>query len=324
MPAPIGSTSLTITARWSRSDPSSINGWWATAQALAARVSIDAFLAAGAPGVASAAADFLATSAAGGTVNAGAGNDILLGAAGADTLSGEAGADSIAGGWGNDTLNGGDDADRLDGGVGSDQLTGGAGNDTIISGAGADVVHFSLGAGQDIISNNALGTVDGLDVLRFNASVRPVDVVVTADNADGLVISVAGGDRITVEGSQRDFGDNAVSQGFSWTAGDSSSTLDRIEFSDSTVWTHADLIARASIRIGTAGNDTLIAARGSSMRMEGLAGNDILTGRDGNDVLIGGAGYDQLQGGAGNDTLDGGDDGGWLRGDAGADTLIGG
>ena len=90
-----------------------------------ARVSIDALLAAGAPGVASAAADFLATSAAGGTLSAGAGNDILLGAAGADTLSGEAGADSIAGGWGHDTLNGGDDADRLDGGVGDDQLTGG-------------------------------------------------------------------------------------------------------------------------------------------------------------------------------------------------------
>ena len=285
---------------------------------------IDAFLAAGAPGVASAAADFLATAAVGGTVNAGAGDDILLGAAGADILSGDAGADSIGGGLGNDTLNGGDDADRLDGGVGNDQLTGGAGNDAITSGAGGDVVHFSLGAGQDVIKNNPLAMADGVDVLRFNASIRPVDVVVSADNADGLVVSVVGGDRVTVEGTQRDFGDNAVSQGFSWTAGDSTSTLDRIEFSDSTVWTHADLIARASIRIGTAGNDTLIAARGSSMRMEGLAGNDILTGRDGNDVLIGGAGYDQLQGGAGNDTLDGGDDGGWLRGDAGVDTLIGG
>ena len=124
--------------------------------------------------------------------------------------------------------------------------------------------------------------------------------------------------------AQRDFSDAVISQGFSWTAGDTRSTLDRIEFSDGTVWTHADLIARASVRVGTAGNDTLIAARGSSMRLEGLAGNDILTGREGNDVLIGGAGYDQLQGGAGNDTLDGGDDGGWLRGDAGADTLVGG
>ena len=60
------------------------------------------------------------------------------------------------------------------------------------------------------------------------------------------------------------------------------------------------------------------------MRIEGLAGNDVLTGRDGADQLIGGDDYDQLLGGDNNDLLDGGAGGGWLRGEAGDDTLIGG
>ncbi len=143
--------------------------------------------------------------------------------------------------------------------------------------------------------------------MRFDASVAVSAVTVSADNADGLVISIAGGDQILVEGSQRDYGsaDSLVSRGFSWTVGDLNSTLDRIEFNDGTVWTHADIVSRASIRIGTPGDDTLIAPRGVPMRIEGLAGNDIITGGDGSDILIGGAGYDQLRGGAGDDLLDG-------------------
>ena len=298
--------------------------WKVGDQLYLSRPVIDAFVAMGAPGVASAGADFLATAAAGGTLSASTGDDVLLGSIGVDILNGDAGNDSIAGGAGNDTLNGGDGADKLDGGSGNDQLTGGVGNDEITGGAGADIIHFALGAGQDLIRNNLLETIDGVDVLRFNASIRPVDVAISADNASGIVISIAGGDRVTVDGTQRDFSDVATSQGFSWTVGDTRSTLDRIEFSEGTVWTHADLIARTNPRLGTPGNDTLIAPHGYSMRLEGLAGNDLLTGRDGNDTLIGGAGYDQLQGGNGNDTLDGGADGGWLRGDAGDDTLIGG
>ncbi len=300
------------------------NQWQVGDQLILPRAAIDTFLATGAPGIATAASDFLAAAAAGSTINALAGDDYVLGANGNDVLSGGTGNDYLSGGSGNDTLNGGDGNDQLDGGAGNDQLTGGLGNDEITGGAGADVIHFSLGSGQDRIKNNLLSTVDGVDVLRFDASISPANVTVTADNFGGLVVSIAGGDQIIVDGSQRDFNDTVVSQGFLWTAGDTQSTLDRIEFSDGTVWTHADLISRAYPRFGTAGNDTLIAPHGYSAHIDGLAGNDILIGRDGNDTLIGGAGYDQLQGGGGDDLLDGGDGGGWLRGEAGDDVLIGG
>lgn len=60
-------------------------------------------------------------------VNAGDGNDVVLGSAGDDTISGGAGDDLILGGDGDDILVGGD---------GSDVLRGGAGNDTLIGGGG--------------------------------------------------------------------------------------------------------------------------------------------------------------------------------------------
>ena len=82
---------------------------WSVGEQLSlSRSVIDAFVAAGAPGVATAGADFLATAAAGGTVNASSGNDVFLGEQETMLLSGDAGDDSIAGGAGNDTLNGGD------------------------------------------------------------------------------------------------------------------------------------------------------------------------------------------------------------------------
>jgi Ca2+-binding RTX toxin-like protein len=53
-------------------------------------------------------------------LNAGAGNDIVVGSAFNDIINGGVGNDAINGGRGNDILNGGAGADRLMGGVGHD------------------------------------------------------------------------------------------------------------------------------------------------------------------------------------------------------------
>ena len=55
--------------------------------------------------------------------------------------------------------------------------------------------------------------------------------------------------------------------------------------------------------IGGDGNDSLIGNAGEDY-LAGGAGNDTLLGGDGNDTLIAGTGTDSLDGGAGNDTLD--------------------
>ncbi len=65
---------------------------------------------------------------------------------------------------------------------------------------------------------------------------------------------------------------------------------------------------------GSQGNDTL----------NGGAGDDLLRGGKGDDSLLGGVGNDILNGGQGNDILDGGVGNDFLRGGQGNDLLIGG
>ena len=68
-------------------------------------------------------------------------------------------------------------------------------------------------------------------------------------------------------------------------------------------------------RVGTAGDDTLVAPDGPGLALWGFEGDDLLQGGSGNDLLVGGPGNDTLLGGAGRDTLVGG---------AGDDVLDGG
>jgi Ca2+-binding RTX toxin-like protein len=74
---------------------------------------------------------------------------------------------------------------------------------------------------------------------------------------------------------------------------------------------------------GTAGNNTLVAGRGSSV-LDGGDGNDILLGGKSEDWLLGGRGDDTLKGDDGKDYLDGGAGNDLLFGGAGNDQIIGG
>ncbi|QIG49920.1 calcium-binding protein [Nordella sp. HKS 07] len=79
------------------------------------------------------------------TINAGDGDDIVIGGAGKDIIDGDAGNDLIFGYRGSDTIRGGVGNDTIYGddlgfnGIsGNDLLQGGAGNDTLYGGAGTD------------------------------------------------------------------------------------------------------------------------------------------------------------------------------------------
>jgi Ca2+-binding RTX toxin-like protein len=74
-------------------------------------------------------------------VNAGDGNDTLLGADGNDTLSGAQGNDSIDGGGGDDLLNGLGTSDTITGGQGNDKINGGDGKDLLMGGDGFDTIY---------------------------------------------------------------------------------------------------------------------------------------------------------------------------------------
>jgi Ca2+-binding RTX toxin-like protein len=74
---------------------------------------------------------------------------------------------------------------------------------------------------------------------------------------------------------------------------------------------------------GGDGNDTLTGAIGDDLITGGL-GNDTATGSAGNDTLYGGAGNDTLTGSEGNDTLNGEANDDTLTGGVGNDTINGG
>lgn len=79
----------------------------------------------------------------------------------------------------------------------------------------------------------------------------------------------------------------------------------------------------------TQGNDSLVAdgtlnGLGGNDTITGGVGRDVLNGSTGDDTLSGGADDDWLKGGAGSDFLDGGSGNDKLEGGSGSDTLVGG
>lgn len=80
---------------------------------------------------------------------------------------------------------------------------------------------------------------------------------------------------------------------------------------------------RANVISGAAGHDS-IAGAGGNDRLSGGSGNDVIRGGAGRDVVNGDSGHDTLWGDAGDDTLRGGPGNDVLIGGAGRDVLSGG
>jgi len=204
-------------------------------------------------------------------------------------------------------LNGTSGADFLYGSSGNDIFDGGMGNDTLQGGWGDDVYLFGAGDGQDTI-----GELGGsADILRFKVGIQPGEIKLLRwfawDNWGNVEDSLRLG-RLNSDGSStQDF----VHIKNYFVSSDDSSRVDRIEFSDGTVWTYADI--QSKLLTSTDGAETLEGFAGADV-INGLGGNDSINGKAGNDILSGGDGDDDLQGGLGNDTLLGG---------AGNDRLLG-
>ena len=220
------------------------------------------------------------------TIVGGAGNDMINGGGGDDSLDGGIGDDVVVGGDGNDTLRGGLGIDRIDGGNGNDSLSGGFNNDTINGDAGDDSIDG--GQADDIITGG-----DGNDTLLGSDG---------NDNIDGMAgmdFLVGGSDNDTLAGGT----ENDTIRG-----GDGD---DSILGQDGNDVIHAG-DGQDSV-FGGNGNDTMTGGDGNDF-VQGQAGADILLGGDGNDIIGGGGGRDVLLGGDGDDTV---------NGNSGTDTLAG-
>lgn len=234
---------------------------------------------------------------------------------------------------------------RLQGGKLSDVLTATGGNSIFAGGAGDDILtgdggnntyYYGQGDGVDTITDTSLSSgASGpqLNTLSFGGGI----------SAQDLVLSRAGNSLVA------GFGAGTTGQ-VRLTGFDASNVLqkagiDRFEFADGTVLTHAELVARgiegvepdvepggqetltgtnsADHLIGDSRDNKLFGLAGDDL-LEGGSGNDVLIGGDGNDTLLGQAGHDWLEGGAGNDVLDGGDGNDVLIAGSGSTTMTGG
>ena len=238
-------------------------------------------------------------------LSGGDGNDKIFGLEGADTLSGDAGTDHLYGDEGDDTLLGYEDGDYLYGGEGADLLYGGANGDYLEGGLGNDTYFVELGEGADTIHDDD-STEGNVDTLVLGEGILPESIVLERTETD-LKLTIAGTeDSITL----KEWGTDPARYG-----------VERIEFSDGTVWTTETL--KDLLVVGTDADDSLLGFARAD-QMEGYGGDDSISGRGGSDTINGGDGADRLYGGDGSDTINGGSGADTLYGDEGSDTLTGG
>ncbi|MEA2879899.1 MAG: hypothetical protein QOF14_5095, partial [Hyphomicrobiales bacterium] len=179
---------------------------------------------------------------------------------------------------GNDLIVGWHFDDTIDGGAGNDRLEGGNGSDNYI---------FTLGYGQDVISDFSTNILAGNDDrVTFGAGIAPQDLVITRVGASDVRLSVSGTtDSLTIEG-QFNYGVFNIRD----------HEIESFVFAGGMTWTPADLRVNYLLHAGTAGNDTI----------QGFWSDDLLDGGAGNDALSGGDGSDtyRFAAGGGQDVID--------------------
>ena len=140
----------------------------------------------------------------------------------ADVISALGGNDSLYGYNGDDILDGGAGNDYLYGHNGDDTLVGGTGNDALYGDSGNDTYRFSIGDGQDVISE--YDTSGGIDKVSFGPGITPAGMSYSQSGND-LIMLYAAGDQVTVR---------------SWFVSDYYK-MEQVVFDDGTVLTPADI-----------------------------------------------------------------------------------
>ncbi|MBT9464373.1 calcium-binding protein [Hydrogenophaga sp.] len=241
--------------------------------------------------------DVLYGTAAAESIDAGLGNDIVIGLEGHDVLHGQSGNDVLDGGEGDDVLHGGEGDDALLGSWGADVLHGGAGRDLLKGGAAGDTYHFARGDGHDTIQDghNALMQLSGYwerprrsprlpdeapNVLVFGEGLSQQDLRLREQDGD-LVIEFTSspGDRLTL----KDFDPSRATQ---------TRSIDVFRFADGTELMASEITVEG---FTIQGSD-------DGAWLEGTPFADQLIGGDGDDVLEGQGGADRLAGRMGSDT----------------------
>jgi Ca2+-binding RTX toxin-like protein len=203
---------------------------------------------------------------------------------------------SISGSAYNDTLTGNADNNALRGKEGDDTLIGGDGNDVLDGGAGSDLLQGGLG------SDTYQYAYNGTDVLQDEGG-----------GAEELILSIKDAENIGYWGNNY-FADGDLVFESRQSSGDKLTIKDALgegRIESLTYRFDNDTHADSTFRISSP-DEVLV---GSHIAYFGTLGDDVITMNDG---------YNEAYASDGNDTITTGNSGGWVSGDTGNDTLIGG
>ena len=286
------------------------------------------------------------------TIDAGDGDDDVVGSFGADVLIGGDGDDRVEGERGDDVayLGFGDDSyatytglgdDRIEGQAGQDRMlvSGSHSNDNVdVSAVGGRVrVRRDIGSFTSGIFTHDLDGVEQLDLRTFGgtdtvsvADLGATDATAVDVNLGRLPTDAAGDgqvdqviveapstdDEITATGSAGDLTVSGLAAVVHITRADGATDRLAIDAGAGDDDVDATAIAAGAMTLN------VIAGDGDDEVLGG-AGDDTFSGMAGSDVLFGGAGADTLLGYSGDDVLDGGDGDDALSGGDGADVLFG-
>lgn len=260
-------------------------------------------------------------------IEAGDGDDRLIGGTGDDTLFGGDGDDEISdsegddvvyagagsdtiGGWlGNDTLHGESGADYIEGCNGDDSITGGSGDDFLV---GYDADGLVLRSTDIAVDDGSADTIEGGTGSDTIAGGGGADSLDGGDDADLFIFhnsfgadTVIGGEG-GIDEDVLDFSIATTSVTVTYsgdeagTVTDGSDTLDFSEIETLILTDVADVVDAAADTVGVdidaAGGDDTVTGGSSDDRIEGGTGDDSITGGGGDDIFT-------YQAGDGADTI---------------------
>ncbi|MCA0922766.1 M10 family metallopeptidase C-terminal domain-containing protein, partial [Pseudooceanicola nanhaiensis] len=256
-------------------------------------------------------------------VNAGNGDDSIVGSSASNVLDGGSGSDTIFGGGNADTLIGGAGNDQLYGGFHTDSVSGGAGNDTIYALDGEYYDSVDGGTGTDTLDHSAATysgttfdflteTITGTGLNGASATLVSIEIYQDGSGANTIIADNSGGEFYGNDGDDTIVAGLNAAETLDGGAGTDLLDTSTYDFSyvvnlatGLTDWTGESFVNFEDLITGD-GNDTLTGTTGSNV-IDGGAGNDSINGNGGDDTLIGNAGNDTLVGQGDGDSFDGGD-----------------
>ena len=203
-------------------------------------------------------------------------------------------------------------------GTGNDTITGGKGDDNLQGGHGDDTYIFNLGDGKDIIEDSSGNDVlkFGKDIAQEDVIVRLIgqDLIVALKENGKTFEELS--DKITIKNYLNNSHKIETIEFNDGTSRKTDSLLVATEGDDNLVFRNDDVTIDL-----LGGNDTIKTGSGDDT-LKGGAGDDIIESGAGSDTVQGGAGSDTIKSGLGADTITGGKGDDNLQGGHGDDTYV--